>query len=228
MNDSNTPALDAWNAQYSTPDGMFHEMERLREKARHDEAQALHNARRKEKIAIAQNLLKRLRPIDEIVADVGLSHADVEKLRDDIEVLSEIIGNMKKKHDTVEQMMQYTGLTREALFEFCSSIGIEPFMICTEDERARAMLRSQRKFQMDSASNLATVEDRGRAEGDAKARIAVAKKLIEMQMPIDKISDATDLARQDIKALLIKSFPERASSIIVRSPLAIFSMALTC
>ena len=72
----------AINAYYSiTASSEFREMERLRAKARHDEAQALYNAEHTKALTIAINMLKRNRPIDEIVEDTGLTHEDVEGLQ---------------------------------------------------------------------------------------------------------------------------------------------------
>ena len=63
----------------------FREKERLREKARHDEAQALYHAKQEgaieRSIEIARKLLKRNRPIDEIIEDTGLTSAEIENLR---------------------------------------------------------------------------------------------------------------------------------------------------
>ena len=74
-----------------------HEIERLREKARHDEAQALYHAEQEgiqkgiqqgiqkgiaeRSIEIARKLLKRNRPIDEIVEDTGLTREEIENLK---------------------------------------------------------------------------------------------------------------------------------------------------
>ena len=76
----------AINAYYTiTASPEFREKERLREKARHDEAQALHHARQEgateRSIEIARKLLKRNRPIDEIIEDTGLTSAEIENLR---------------------------------------------------------------------------------------------------------------------------------------------------
>jgi len=60
----------------------FKEIERMRSRARHNEASALRNARTEERFTIARNMLKRNRSIDEIVEDTGLTHDDVEALRD--------------------------------------------------------------------------------------------------------------------------------------------------
>jgi len=62
----------------------FQEAERLRSKARHDEAQALYGARnegrRERDFEIAQKLLNRNRPVDEIIEDTGLTREEVEGL----------------------------------------------------------------------------------------------------------------------------------------------------
>lgn len=72
----------AINAYYTiTASSEFREKERLREKARHDEAQALHNARHEEKVGFARKLLTRNRPIDEIVEDTGLTCEEIKALR---------------------------------------------------------------------------------------------------------------------------------------------------
>jgi len=72
-------AIGAYRNITATPE--FRERERLYAKARHDEAQALYHARCEEKFEIAQNLLKRNRPLDEIVEDTGLTREEVENLR---------------------------------------------------------------------------------------------------------------------------------------------------
>ncbi len=76
----------AINAYYAiTASSEFREIERLREKARHDEAQALYHAKQEgiseRNVEIARKLLKRNRPIDEIAEDTGLTYEEVEALR---------------------------------------------------------------------------------------------------------------------------------------------------
>ena len=72
----------AINAYYTiTASSEFREKERPRAKARHDKAQALHHAELNAKIDVAKKLLKRNRPIDEIVEDTGLTYDEVESLR---------------------------------------------------------------------------------------------------------------------------------------------------
>ena len=91
----------AISAYYSiTASEEFREIERMREKARHDEAQALHNAEQKgiqkgmqegmrkgmqqgiseRNIEIAKNLVKLGMPLQQIIAATGLTKEEVEKL----------------------------------------------------------------------------------------------------------------------------------------------------
>jgi predicted transposase/invertase (TIGR01784 family) len=69
-------AIVAYRSITATPE--FREMERLRTKARHDEAQALFNERRK----IARNLLKMNLPIEQIIMATGLTKEEIENLND--------------------------------------------------------------------------------------------------------------------------------------------------
>ena len=84
----------AINAYYTiTASSEFREAERLREKARHDEAQALYHAEMKgmergiqegiqqEKFEIAQNLIKVGMPVDQISAVTGLTLKELERYR---------------------------------------------------------------------------------------------------------------------------------------------------
>ncbi len=75
----------AINAYYTiTASSEFREKERLRAKARHDEAQALHNARREakqeEKIEIARNLLEMNIPHDQIAKATDLTLEEIRSL----------------------------------------------------------------------------------------------------------------------------------------------------
>jgi len=75
----------AINAYYSIKaSSEFREVERLREKARHDEAQALHYAKQERNIEIARNLLKTNLFSDQIAMATGLTVEEVENLRVDI------------------------------------------------------------------------------------------------------------------------------------------------
>ena len=76
----------AINAYYTiTASSEFREKERLRAKARHDEAQALHNARleakQEEKFEIAQSMISDGEPIEKIVRYTGLTKESIENLK---------------------------------------------------------------------------------------------------------------------------------------------------
>ena len=71
----------AINAYYTiTASSEFCEKERLRAKARHDEAQALYNARKERDIEIARNLLKMNMPHEQIVKATDLTLEEIGKL----------------------------------------------------------------------------------------------------------------------------------------------------
>ena len=71
----------AINAYYTiTASSEFREKERLRAKARHDEAQALYNARGDRDIKIARNLLEMNMPHDQIAKATGLTLEEISNL----------------------------------------------------------------------------------------------------------------------------------------------------
>lgn len=72
----------AINAYYTiTASSEFREKERLRAKARHDEAQALYNADRNAKIGIARNMIEDGEPIEKIIRYTGLTKESIENLK---------------------------------------------------------------------------------------------------------------------------------------------------
>lgn len=76
----------AVNAYYTiTASPEFREVERLRERARHDEAQALHHAKQEgiseRNIEIAHNALQMRMPVTDIAKLTGLTHEEIENLR---------------------------------------------------------------------------------------------------------------------------------------------------
>ena len=80
-------AISAYYSITASPE--FHEIERLREKARHDEAQALSHAEQQGmqkgmqqgKSEIAKNLIEMGMPVNQIAAATGLTHEEIENLR---------------------------------------------------------------------------------------------------------------------------------------------------
>ena len=76
----------AISAYYTiTASSEFREKERLRAKARHDEAQALYNARREaryeEKLEFARNMISDGEPIEKIIRYTGLTKESIENLK---------------------------------------------------------------------------------------------------------------------------------------------------
>ena len=72
----------AINAYYTiTASPEFREIERLREKARHDEAQALHHAKHEEKVEIARAMIADGEPVEKIRRYTGLTSEEIERLR---------------------------------------------------------------------------------------------------------------------------------------------------
>ena len=68
----------AINAYYTiTASSKFREIERLREKAGHDEAQAMHHR----SLEIAKNFIKLGTPLDQIAQATGLTLEELEKYR---------------------------------------------------------------------------------------------------------------------------------------------------
>ena len=71
----------AINAYYTiTASSEFREKERLRAKARHDEAQALYHAERNAKFGIARTMKADGEPVDRIVRYTGLTQREIENL----------------------------------------------------------------------------------------------------------------------------------------------------
>ena len=85
------PTMDqAINAYYTTTASPeFREIERLREKARHDEAQALYHAEQKgiqkgaveRNIEIARTMMADGEPVEKIKRYTGLTSEEIERLR---------------------------------------------------------------------------------------------------------------------------------------------------
>ena len=77
----------------------------------------------------------------------------------------------------------------------------ELLMSVSQDEREQAIALSRKKFQTDLLSDLATAEDRGRAEGESAKALAVARNMIKRNRPIDEIIEDTGLTREEVESL---------------------------
>ena len=73
----------------------------------------------------------------------------------------------------------------------------------SRDENERARFRARRKFQMDMEHNLLVARDEGRDEGEEAKAVAIAKNLLEMNLPIEQIVKATGLTHEEIEGLRV-------------------------
>ena len=72
-------AIEAFRHVAASPE--LREAERMRSKARHDEAQALYNERRKKALEIAKKLLEVGDSIEKIISVTGLTREEIESIR---------------------------------------------------------------------------------------------------------------------------------------------------
>jgi len=71
-------------------------------------------------------------------------------------------------------------------------------MSISQDERERAVFRSRRMYQTDYQSDIATAEDRGRAEGRAEGIISALQNLMDsMGLTIDQAMDILKISEAD-------------------------------
>jgi predicted transposase/invertase (TIGR01784 family) len=68
----------------------------------------------------------------------------------------------------------------------------------SQDERTRLLAESREKLQRDIAANKFEATEKGRKA----ERLAIARNLLQMSLPVEKIMEATGLAREVIQPLL--------------------------
>lgn len=73
-------------------------------------------------------------------------------------------------------------------------------MSISQDEVERARFRSRRKFETDYQSDMATSWD----NGAKSAALSIARKMLNLKMPIDNIVDITGLTRDEVERLTLK------------------------
>lgn len=73
-------------------------------------------------------------------------------------------------------------------------------MSISQDEVERARFRSRRKFETDYQSDMATSWD----NGAKSAALSIARKMLNLKMPIDNIVDITGLTREEVENLTLK------------------------
>lgn len=67
----------------------------------------------------------------------------------------------------------------------------------TPEERTQAVLRSQRKYETDMVSNMATATD----NAVKRTRIEMARRFVRLDIPLDWISRATELTYEEVENL---------------------------
>jgi len=80
-------------------------------------------------------------------------------------------------------------------------VASELLMGISQDEKERAHFRSRRMYLSDLESNILTATRTGREQGQADAYNNIAKKLLAVGDPIEKIEAVTGLTRAEIEAL---------------------------
>jgi len=104
--------------------------------------------------------------------------------------------NVPTHRETVNKIIE----TKEVL-----QMAGDLLMSVSQDERERAHFRSRRMFETDLASDMATAEDIGRAEGRAEGELtkayAIARKMMKRNRPIDEIIEDTGLTREEVEYL---------------------------
>jgi predicted transposase/invertase (TIGR01784 family) len=69
------------------------------------------------------------------------------------------------------------------------------------DEKTRMLYEVREKARRDEAAKIKTAHRKGKAEGEAKERIGIAKNLLGMNLPPADIAKATGLPLEEIKKL---------------------------
>ena len=71
-------------------------------------------------------------------------------------------------------------------------------MALSEDERARMLAESREKLRRDIDARVTAAEEKGAK----KERLAMARKLLGLELPIDEIVTVTGLSRKEIQSLM--------------------------
>ncbi|GHT81140.1 hypothetical protein AGMMS49960_05010 [Betaproteobacteria bacterium] len=74
--------------------------------------------------------------------------------------------------------------------------------VLSEDEQTRMLAESRQKLQWDIAAGKQAAEEKGREEGRTEGRLAVARKLLGRNRPIEEIMEDTGLSKDEIRSLL--------------------------
>ena len=70
------------------------------------------------------------------------------------------------------------------------------------DERARMIYESRQMAEWDFDSRVSEAEEKGKAEGKLEKAIEIARKLLKLEIPIEKIIETTGLTHDEVKELI--------------------------
>jgi predicted transposase/invertase (TIGR01784 family) len=87
---------------------------------------------------------------------------------------------------------------------------VAKLQVLSEDEQTRLLAESREKLQRDNAARMKDAErkglerglEKGREEGRTEGLLAVARKFLEDNRPIEEIMKYTGLSREEIRSLL--------------------------
>jgi predicted transposase/invertase (TIGR01784 family) len=104
--------------------------------------------------------------------------------------------SMPTKRETINKVIE----SKEVL-----QMASDLLMSISQDEKERAVFRSRRMYETDLQSNIATAEDRGRAEGRAEGELRgitlVARNMKLKKIPIADIALLTGLNVTEIEKI---------------------------
>ena len=69
----------------------------------------------------------------------------------------------------------------------------------TGDAAVRRLAELREIWELDYNSDINYAKDEGRIEAEHKKSMEIAKKLLKLQMPIEQISEITNLTEEEIK-----------------------------
>jgi len=132
------------------------------------------------------------------------------KLTNDIEMhILEIpkIKNTELENDELAQWLKFIGNPEsEEVKMFMSENkywkqAMEELAYLSGDEHFQRLVESRYRFLRDQAIELEDREEKGKAEGEIKTKIEIAKKMKAKNMPIEEIIELTGLTKEEIEKL---------------------------
>ena len=159
------------------------EIERMREKAGHDEAQALYNASKK---GFARGYVR------------GFA-----KTRARLEAIKAIATNMLKMNLSMDTIVSATGITNEEWKQLNSNLEMlfDESNEEQEKEKGAPVMEQAKKADREEVQELYHAMEEGRATGKAEGIIATVRNMLKMDLPMDMITMTTGLTHEEVEQL---------------------------